>query len=1377
MEENEVFDDFYAKLSNIVNTSFTLGEPIKSSKVRKILRSLPKRFTMKVTAIEESKDIDKIKVEELVGSLQTFEASFLKPKKSKGVAYLSTNDSNDTANELLLLTKSFKKFMKNRNSKDFKKEESSSSKAEKKSKDPKSSQCFESKGFGHFAQECANRKKKPKAYQTTWSDDTEEESDAESEDEKDTLVVFPLTLSDQRSETSSEEDDSVVDICELRSAYEDMVEEARKEIIELKEEIAELEALKKPDVTSDIAYFTEAEAKRKSMLKKNILDMQRTSKETFGLGYDIGENSQMGAQNNTPKCVKFVPSTSRTLEQENRKCNRPNVMNAKTGRAPPPLRYENSYRFGRTAQSFHPQSFYRRQISQRRTNVVQMQKENFFNRFQPLAEDITQDRLPERLPRKLPEAKRPTQAPQANKQWVKNSESSGCSRHMSSNKSFFTSFKSFDGGKAKRSSDNYYTIPTEPDFSCNSSIISTTDRLWHERLGHLNYQDLKKLSNKEVVRGMPRIGSTKGMCGPCQQGMQTKVPHKKVSSVNSSRPFEILHMNLMGPTQVESLGGKKYILVVVDDFSRYSWVRFLRDKTEIFESFYENEKKDNGFNLTKIRTDHGTEFENATFNFFADVLESNTSSLPQRLLSRIVLWRGRIGFWAEAVNTSCYISNRVHVRSGTKLTCYELLVGKKPTVKHFKVLGNKCFILRDRENIGKFDTRSDEVMLDRENVFQPSNDGLSTSAEKDSEGTDVTSQQATSPQAEPTVTTEVTLEKPTSTQAVKQFTPDVLEPSKRVKKNHPQDLILGEITAPMKTRRQLQNEVSYCCYVSQYEPKNVKDALNDESWVDAMHEELNQFARNDVWTLVRKPENSNIIGTKWIFKNKTDEHGLITRNKARLVAKGYTQVEGVDFDETFAPVARLESIHILLSIVSLLCFKLFQMDVKSAFLNGLLNEEVYVKQPQGFSKGTVDKTLFVKKDHKHILVAQIYVDNIVFGSTSVKQSQEGIFIFQTKYASNLVKTFNVALSKPAPTPMSPSIRLSKDTIGKSVDQTLYRSIIGSLLYLTASRPDIALSVCVCARYQADPKESLLSIVKRILKYINGTLDFGIFYSKDTNTSLAGYSDTDWAGCSDDRKSTSGGCFYLEESMTIFCDNMSAINISKNPVQHSRTKHIDIRHHFIRDLVESNCVKLEYIATENQLADIFYKTSRHAKVFVPKKNTRGNQNRIDFPSKLEFFGKFDASNTNGKGYVKAKRKREIPEPSSSAKSKRPLKKPKKSKKPREPPMERFSTTDAEAFFDAHFECRALSTERKFLFSELDDPNLFHVFESRSWSPIVDLTDRELDDEELGVISGFVWGVTFNFSKTQISKILNIPLVPDAKFDVFDPPTDPPVNDIY
>ena len=173
------------------------------------------------------------------------------------------------------------------------------------------------------------------------------------------------------------------------------------------------------------------------------------------------------------------------------------------------------------------------------------------------------------------------------------------------------------------------------------------------------------------------------------------------------------------------------------------------------------------------------------------------------------------------------------------------------------------------------------------------------------------------------------------------------EPSTRVKKNHPSDLILGDIEESMVTRRRYVNLVQFVCFTSSFEPKNVKEALSDESWIKAMQEELEQFTRNEVWTLVPRPNHTNVIGTKWIFKNKTDEFGIIIRNKARLVAQGYTQIKGIDFDETFAPVARLESIRLLLAVACVVGFKLFQMDVKSAFLNGNLNEEAFVEQPKG----------------------------------------------------------------------------------------------------------------------------------------------------------------------------------------------------------------------------------------------------------------------------------------------------------------------------------------------------------------------------------------------------------------------------------------------
>jgi hypothetical protein len=374
------------------------------------------------------------------------------------------------------------------------------------------------------------------------------------------------------------------------------------------------------------------------------------------------------------------------------------------------------------------------------------------------------------------------------------------------------------------------------------------------------------------------------------------------------------------------------------------------------------------------------------------------------------------------------------------------------------------------------------------------------------------------------------------------------------------------------------------------------------------------------------------------------------------------------------------------------------MDVKSAFLNGVLQEEVYVEQPKGFqdphhphhvyklkkalyglkqaprawyerlttyllakgfTRGQANRTLFIRQQGTHKLIAQIYVDDIIFGATldslahefseemkqefemnyflglEVKQTVEGIFISQSKYARDLVKRFGLDGKSHARTPMSTSVKISSDLAGKSVDPSLYRSMIGSLLYLTASRPDIAFSVGVCARFQANPKESHLTAVKRIIKYVNDTLSYGIWYSRETNLVVAGYSDADWAGNAEDRKSTSGGCFYVrnnlvawmskkqasislftaeaeyiaagsyctqllwmktllgdygftQDTMIINCDNTSVINITKNPVQHSRTKHIDIRHHFLSDLVESEVVSLSFISTENQLADILTK---------------------------------------------------------------------------------------------------------------------------------------------------------------------------------------------
>ncbi|GJS64705.1 retrovirus-related pol polyprotein from transposon TNT 1-94 [Tanacetum coccineum] len=469
-------------------------------------------------------------------------------------------------------------------------------------------------------------------------------------------------------------------------------------------------------------------------------------------------------------------------------------------------------------------------------------------------------------------------------------------------------------------------------------------------------------------------------------------------------------------------------------------------------------------------------------------------------------------------------------------------------------------------------------------------------------------------------------------------------------------------------------------------------------------EELHQFDRLQVWELVDKPFGKNVIKLKWLWKNKKDEDQTVIHNKARLVAKGYAQEDGIGFKESFALIARLEAVRIFVAYAAHKSFPIYQMDVKTTFLNGPLKEEVYVAQPdgfvdpdhpekvyrlrkalyglkqaprawydelsnflmsKGFTKGTIDPTLFTIRYGEDILLVQIYVDDIIFGSTNPKfskrfeklihsrfemslmgemkfflglqihQSPRGIFINQAKYALEILKKHGMEKCDTVGTPMATKPKLDADLSGKLVDQTDYRSKIGSLMYLTSSRPDIVQAVCYCARYQARPTEKHLKEVKRIFRYLRGTINMGLWYPKDSGFELTAFSDADHAGCIDTRKSTSGGIQFLGDKLVswmskkqdctamssaeaeyvalsascaqvmwmrtqlkdygfnynkipLYCDSQSAIAISCNPVQHSRTKHIHTRYHFIKEQVENGIIELYFVRTEYQLADMFTK---------------------------------------------------------------------------------------------------------------------------------------------------------------------------------------------
>nr|GEV98927.1 hypothetical protein [Tanacetum cinerariifolium] len=456
--------------------------------------------------------------------------------------------------------------------------------------------------------------------------------------------------------------------------------------------------------------------------------------------------------------------------------------------------------------------------------------------------------------------------------------------------------------------------------------------------------------------------------------------------------------------------------------------------------------------------------------------------------------------------------------------------------------------------------------------------------------------------------------------------------TKRVNTIHPQSQIIRELLSSVQTRSTVQKSkfgesafLSYvhnqnrtnhtdhlhcffACFLSQLEPSSVAKALEDPDWVAAMQEEMQQFYNQHVWKLVPLPTRKIAIGTKWILKNKRDVRGIVVRNKSRSMAQGHRQEEGIDYDEVFAPVARIEAIRLFLAFASYMGFMFYQMDVKSAFLYGEIKKEVYVTQPNGFEdphnpkhvnrvvkalyglhqaprawyarlftfllkhhyrRGTIDKTLFLNKDFRHIIFVQFYVDDNIFGSTNkawcdefevlmkgefemsamgeltfflglqVKQLPDGIFISQDKYVKDMLKKFD----------------------------------------METSRPDIMFAVSACSRHQVTPMTSHLNAVKKIFKYLKG---------QPTLATVVATSSIE-----------------AEYVAAASCCGQSTICIVKTPVFHQRTKHIEIRHHIIRDANEKNLIQVLKIHTDENVADLLTKAFDGPRFHYLASNTSGS----------------------------------------------------------------------------------------------------------------------------------------------------------------------------
>ncbi|GKB96404.1 retrovirus-related pol polyprotein from transposon TNT 1-94, partial [Tanacetum coccineum] len=443
----------------------------------------------------------------------------------------------------------------------------------------------------------------------------------------------------------------------------------------------------------------------------------------------------------------------------------------------------------------------------------------------------------------------------------------------------------------------------------------------------------------------------------------------------------------------------------------------------------------------------------------------------------------------------------------------------------------------------------------------------------------------------------------------------ILENSKWTK-DHPLENIIGELARPVSTRLQLHEQDFFCYYdafLTAVEPKTYKDALTQSCWIEAMQEELNEFKRLEVWELVPRPDKVMVIALKWIYKVKLDELGEILKNKAWLVARGYRQEKGINFEESFAPVARLEAIRIFLAFAAHMNLVVYQMDVKTAFLNGNLQEEVYVSQSDGFvdpdnpnhvykpnkalyglkqaprawydmlssflicqdfSKGSVDPTMFIRREAKELLLVHIYVDDIIFDASTPElyfSKSRGIFINQSKYALESLKKYGFDSCDSVDTPMVEKSKLDEDKEGKAVDPSHYHAFADAD---HAGCHDTRHSTSGSMQFLGDRLVSWSS-KRQKNDAISNTEAKYIALSRCCAQVL-------WM------KSQLTDYGFRFNKILMYCDNKRVIALCCNNVQHSRSKHIDIRFHFIKEHVENGVIELYFVNTEYQLADIFPK---------------------------------------------------------------------------------------------------------------------------------------------------------------------------------------------
>nr|AAD25646.1 putative retroelement pol polyprotein [Arabidopsis thaliana] len=898
-------------------------------------------------------------------------------------------------------------------------------------------------------------------------------------------------------------------------------------------------------------------------------------------------------------------------------------------------------------------------------------------------------------------------------------------------------------GEGKRIGNLYVLDTQSPAISVNAVVDVS---VWHKRLGHPSFSRLDSLS--EVLGTTRHKNKKSAYCHVCHLAKQKKLSFPSANNICNST-FELLHIDVWGPFSVETVEGYKYFLTIVDDHSRATWIYLLKSKSDVltvFPAFIDLVENQYDTRVKSVRSDNAkelafTEFYKAkgivSFHSCPETPEQNSvvERKHQHILNvaRALMFQSNMSlpYWGDCVLTAVFLINRTPSALLSNKTPFEVLTGKLPDYSQLKTFGCLCYSSTSSKQRHKFlprsracvflgypfgfkgykllDLESNVVHISRNVEFHEELFPLASSQQSATTASDVFT-----PMDPLSSGNSITSHLPSP-----QISPSTQISKRRITKfpAHLQDyhcyFVNKDDSHPISSSLSYsQISPSHMLYINNISkipiPQSYHEAKDSKEWCGAIDQEIGAMERTDTWEITSLPPGKKAVGCKWVFTVKFHADGSLERFKARIVAKGYTQKEGLDYTETFSPVAKMATVKLLLKVSASKKWYLNQLDISNAFLNGDLEETIYMKLPDGYAdiKGTSlppnvvcrlkksiyglkqasrqwflkfsnsllalgfekqhgDHTLFVRCIGSEFIVLLVYVDDIVIASTTeqaaqsltealkasfklrelgplkyflgleVARTSEGISLSQRKYALELLTSADMLDCKPSSIPMTPNIRLSKNDGLLLEDKEMYRRLVGKLMYLTITRPDITFAVNKLCQFSSAPRTAHLAAVYKVLQYIKGTVGQGLFYSAEDDLTLKGYTDADWGTCPDSRRSTTGFTMFVGSSLIswrskkqptvsrssaeaeyralalascemawlstlllalrvhsgvpiLYSDSTAAVYIATNPVFHERTKHIEIDCHTVREKLDNGQLKLLHVKTKDQVADILTK---------------------------------------------------------------------------------------------------------------------------------------------------------------------------------------------